>query len=198
MSRVLHYLIHPALEKSHANATLWKKSEHVPDITRVDLYAEYPRHNIDVDCEQQRLVDHDVVLFQFPMFWYAAPSLLKEWTDLVLEQGFAFGPGGDKLAGKKVQLIVSTGGSEHAFSPQGYQQRDIRQFLTPYEQTAHLCHMEFLTPFIFFDAIRENSEKPAEVFAQMLTHMRDDTLNFDALGQSDTLTPTGLTQLWGA
>lgn len=197
MARVLHYLIHPALENSRANKALWAKSSAISDVTRVDLYAEYPRHNINVDLEQERLSTHDVILFQFPMFWYAAPSLLKEWTDLVLEQGFAFGPDATQLNGKKVQLAISTGGSEHAFSADGYQQREVRQYLLPYEQTAHLCHMEFLTPFVFFDAIRQDAEHSAEAFASLVSHLRNDTLDFAAASQHDVLTPHGLNQVLG-
>ena len=99
--RLLHYLIHPVQSRSVANAALWQSTRSFDGITRVDLYADYPRHNINADTEQKQLLDHDIIAFQFPMFWYAAPSLLKEWTNLVLEQGFAFGPKGDKLRGKK-------------------------------------------------------------------------------------------------
>ena len=41
-------------------------------------------------------------------------------------------------------LAITTGGLAHAFTIGGYQQRDVRQYLLPYEQTAHLCQMEFL------------------------------------------------------
>ena len=99
--RILHYLLHLVQSRSVANAALWQSTRSFDGITRVHLYADYPRHNINADTEQKQLLDHDIIAFQFPMFWYAAPSLLKEWTDLVLEQGFAFGPKGDKLRGKE-------------------------------------------------------------------------------------------------
>ena len=59
---------------------------------------------------QQRgcgLLDHDVVLFQFPLFWYSTPSILKEWQDLVLEHGFAYGAEGDALDGKRMMIAVT-------------------------------------------------------------------------------------------
>ena len=54
-------------------------------VTAIDLYAEYPDYNISIEREQQRLVEHDVIIFQFPIYWYSTPALLKEWQDLVPE-----------------------------------------------------------------------------------------------------------------
>ena len=66
----------------------------VPGITFIDLYAEYPRFDIDIDREQARLVEAGIILFQFPLFWYSTPSIIKVWQDLVLEHGFAYGSEG--------------------------------------------------------------------------------------------------------
>lgn len=94
MARLLVYYAHPGHRHSQVNRHMARAAERVAGITFVDLYAEYPRFDIDVEREQQRLLDHDVILFQFPVFWYSTPSLLKEWQDLVLEHGFAYGAGG--------------------------------------------------------------------------------------------------------
>ena len=69
-------------------------------------------HNIDIDAEQQRLLDHDVIIFQCPLFWYSTPSLVKEWQDLVLEHGFAYGAGGDRLSGKTMMFCANRGRSQ--------------------------------------------------------------------------------------
>ena len=47
-----------------------------------------------MDEEQQRLADHDLIVLQFPLYWYTGPALLKEWLDLVWLQGFAYGESG--------------------------------------------------------------------------------------------------------
>ena len=44
---------------------------------------------------QVALVAADTIVFQFPFYWYSVPPLLKEWIDLVLEHGFAYGLEGD-------------------------------------------------------------------------------------------------------
>ena len=74
--------------------------------TRV-LYEQYPNWNIDVAKEQQSLLKADIIVVQTPFYWYSTPGLFKEWEDRVLEYGFAYGDGGDKLKGKVFQLVLS-------------------------------------------------------------------------------------------
>ena len=91
MSKLIVYYAHPGHKHSHVNKHMARAAARIDGITFVDLYADYPRFDIDVNVEQQRLLDHDVILFQFPLFWYSTPSIVKEWQDLVLEHGFAYG-----------------------------------------------------------------------------------------------------------
>lgn len=151
-------------------------------ITCVDLYAEYPRHNINIDTEQQRLLDHQVILFQFPLFWYSTPSLIKEWQDLVLEHGFAYGSGGDKLKDKIMMLAITAAGPEQAYTPNGYQRHPIRTFLTPLEQTARLCKMYFATPYVLYSSLlapeRSLIEPHARGYQRLLEAIRDDHYDF--------------------
>ena len=56
----------------------------------VDLYATYPNLKIDIDKEQQQLLAHDVIIFS-SHFVVFHPGDFKEWQDLVLERGFAYG-----------------------------------------------------------------------------------------------------------
>ena len=61
------------------------------------LYAAYPDFMIDVKREQQLLLDHDIIVLQHPFYWYSSPAIIKEWLDLVLENGWAYGTGGSNL-----------------------------------------------------------------------------------------------------
>lgn len=196
MAKLLLYYAHPGHRFSNANREMTKVATKVSGITYVDLYSEYPRFDIDVDTEQQRLVDHDVVLFQFPLFWYSSPSLIKEWQDLVLEHGFAYGQGGDNLHGKSMMLAVTAAGPEDAYTAQGYQNFHLRDFLRPFEQTANLTGMRFIPPYVLFGALAaaENGQvQPhADGFGQMLQAIRDDRFDYDLAGKSDVLTHTDL------
>ncbi len=184
MARLLVYYAHPGHRYSNANRELWRRARSVDGIERVDLYEEYPRFDIDIDREQQRLLDHDVILFQFPMFWYSTPSILKEWQDIVLEHGFAYGAGGDKLAGKTMMLAISAAGPEDAYSAGGYQHYPIRDFLRPLEQTANLCEMRFAPPYVLYSSLKGPKvgevEPHVEGYRELLKSIRDDRYDLEA------------------
>ncbi len=191
MARLIVYYAHPGQQHSHANRAMETAARGIEDITFVDLYAEYPRFDIDIDREQTRVLEHDVILFQFPMFWYSTPSIIKEWQDLVLEHGFAYGSDGDRLTGKTLMLAVTAAGPEDAYSTGGYQHFPMRTFLTPLEQTAHLCGMCFAVPFVLFGSLKAASdgrvERHATAYRALLLAIRDDRHDFDA-GGAEVLT----------
>lgn len=192
MAKLLLYYAHPGHRFSHVNAALWTEAQTVAEITRVDLYATYPRFDIDIDAEQQRLLDHDVILLQFPLFWYSTPSLVKEWIDLVLEHGFAYGAGGDKLIGKTMMLALSAAGPADAYTDGGYQHYPIRTFLTPLEQTAKLCHLRFAPPYVLYDALHAPDDGRQTLHAQgyrrLLEAVRDDRYDFEAAAVTEVVT----------
>ncbi|MGR3714883.1 MAG: NAD(P)H-dependent oxidoreductase [Shimia sp.] len=192
MVKVIHYYAHPGHKFSHANKAMWDASRNVDGVEHVDLYAEYPRHKINIDREQKRLVDHDVILFQFPIFWYSSPSLLKEWIDLTLEHGFAYGKDGDKLAGKWMMLAVTAAGPQEAYSAGGYQHFDLRTFLTPFEQTARLSKMRFAAPYVFHNALTADPSAHAAGFAELLAALRDDRIDLEKVEAEDCLYHDGI------
>ena len=59
MAQLLVYYAHPGHRFSRVNKAMAAEAAKIDGITFVDLYAEYPRHNINVDKEQGRLVDHE-------------------------------------------------------------------------------------------------------------------------------------------
>ncbi len=192
MAKVIHYYAHPGHRFSHANKAMWDASLSVNDVEHVDLYAEYPRHNVNIDREQQRLLDHDVIVMQFPIFWYSSPSLLKEWIDLTLEHGFAYGKDGDKLAGKWLMLAVTAAGPEEAYSEGGYQHFPLRTFLTPFEQTARLSKMRFAAPYVFHDALKADPSDHAAGFRTLLEGLRDDRIDLEKTEDLDSLYHVGI------
>lgn len=196
MPRLLVYYAHPGHRTSRVNRPMAEAARRIDGITFVDLYRAYPRHHINVPLEQERILEADIILFQFPVFWYSSPSIVKEWQDLVLKHGFAYGAGGDMLAGKRMMLAVTTAGPEDAYTPEGYQHFPLRTFLTPFEQTARLCQMTFSAPYVLYSALKadEAREIKAHVagYIQLLEALRDGTFDFDAAEAADVLTATSL------
>ncbi len=191
MANVLVYYAHPGHKHSHVNRIMARAARSIDGITFVDLYAEYPRFGIDCDREQKRLLDHDVIIFQFPMFWYSTPSMIKEWEDIVLEHGFAYGAGGDKLEGKHMLLAITAAGPAEAYTADGYQHFPIRTFLTPLEQTARLCAMRFATPYVLYGSLRAPDvglvEPHVDGYVKLIEAIRDEQYDFDAAGDDGTI-----------
>lgn len=174
------------------------RAQSLAGVTFVDLYAEYPRFSIDVDREQRRLMDHDIIVFQFPIFWYSTPALLKQWQDLVLEYGFAYGPQGQRLAGKVGLVSATTGGSKDDYSVDGGNGRSFDQYMFPLRQTAILCGMEFLPPFVLHSANRLDAvaaQNHIEAYPALLEALRDGRLDRSAVRNLTTFGATDLIDL---
>jgi putative NADPH-quinone reductase len=192
MPKTIVYYAHPGHKHSHVNRYMARAAAAIDGVTYVDLYHDYPRFDIDVNIEQQRLLDHDVIVFQFPLFWYSTPSIIKEWEDLVLEHGFAYGHDGDQLAGKCMMLAVSGAGPEEAYTHEGYQGFPVRTFLTPLEQTARLCKMHFLAPYMLYGALLAPGEGRVDPhvngYRQLLEAIRDDRYDLAVAEKMEVVT----------
>ncbi|WP_394252239.1 NAD(P)H-dependent oxidoreductase [Vibrio profundi] len=185
--RVLVLFAHPSLHRSEVNKPLFEQAQKVDGVTTVDLYAEYPTFNINIDKEQKRLDEHDVIIFQFPLYWYSTPAILKEWQDLVLEYGYAYGTDGNALQGKSFFCAITAGAKEDAYQSEGYNHFKIRELLYPLEQTASLCGMDYLAPFALFGArtaVEENRvEQHIELYRQLLTALVNDNIDTNRANQ---------------
>lgn len=181
MAKILILFAHPAFQRSRVNRVLAEAVQNLANVTFHDLYENYAEFDIDVEAEQELLSNHDVIVFQHPFFWYSTPSLLKEWQDLVLTHGWAYGSSGKALRGKKLISVITTGGRDSAYHKQGYNRFTINQLLVPIEQTAYLCGMEYLPPFTvhgtFQMAVSEIAQN-AERYKHLITMIRDNGINF--------------------
>ncbi|MER8223565.1 NAD(P)H-dependent oxidoreductase [Streptomyces sp. NPDC094143] len=145
--RTLIVLAHPDRAASRVNAALTAAGEAV-GVTVRDLHALYPDRRIDVGAEQELLRTHDRVILQFPVHWFAVPYLLKQWLDEVLTYGWAYGPGGDALRGKTLQLVVSTGMKDDEYTPAGRATRALEDLLSPLQATAAFTGMRYAPPLV--------------------------------------------------
>jgi glutathione-regulated potassium-efflux system ancillary protein KefG len=146
-------LAHPAMQVSRVNRALASAARRIDGVTVTDLYALYPTFYIDARREQHRLLEFDAIVLQHPLYWYHMPALLKEWVDLVLEYGWAYG-GGHALAGKRWTHAFSTGSQRAAYAPDGTHHHPVGDFTFGFEQTALLCGMHWRPPFVTHDARR--------------------------------------------
>ena len=171
MRKVLIVFAHPRLENSRINRRLIEAVPREANFTFHDLYDSYPDFNIDVEREKKMLLEADVVVWHHPLYWYSCPPILKQWIDMVLEYGWAYGRGGDKLQGKMIFNAITAGGNNDAYCPEGYNCFTIPDFLRPFQQTARLCLMDYLPPFAVLGTHRlkaEQIETSAEDYGRLL------------------------------
>lgn len=190
MKRVLVLFAHPAIHKSKVNLHLINALDSLDHVTIHNLYQTYPDFYIDIKQEQELLVHHDIIIWQHPFYWYSAPAILKEWLDLVLEHGFAYGQSGNALAGKTVLSAISTGGSQETYSNDGFNRYPITQFLLPFAQTAYLCGMTYLPPFVVHGSHLLTAEDIANLslsYRHLVKALRDDLIPPESLNQLDYL-----------
>ena len=184
MNRTLILFAHPSLEKSRVNKMLVSAVQDLPGVKVRDLYEEYPEFDIDVRREQSLLEEHDALILQHPFFWYSTPALIKEWLDLVLEHGWAYGSEGTVLKGKRVLNAITTGGRDTAYRRGGHNQFTMREFLAPIEQTFKLCGMEYLPPFVIHGTHGMTTEQitsHASEYKRVVEAVRDGQLDLDAM-----------------
>ena len=135
---------HTDLSASVANKTILETiAQRLPQAEIVRLDSLYPDFKINAQAEQQRLLKADVIVLQFPVFWYSAPSLLERWMEETFRHGFSHGSTGDKLKGKKLVLSFTTGAPAEMYSHEGPMGYTIDEFLPCYKATCKLCGMEF-------------------------------------------------------
>ncbi|XP_066482463.1 ribosyldihydronicotinamide dehydrogenase [quinone] [Tiliqua scincoides] len=108
----------------------------------------------DVIVEQKKVKEADLVIFQFPLYWFSMPAIMKGWLDRVFVQGFAhdfpqcFDSG--LLKNKLALLSFTTGGDKGMYSKEG-DSGDIRYLLWPMQHgIMHFCGFSVLTPQICF------------------------------------------------
>jgi len=183
-NNILILFAHPALQKSRVNIELIRAIKNIDGVTFRDLYEIYPDFLIDVKEEQQLLLEHDVIVLQHPFYWYSCPAIIKEWIDLVLEYGFAYGHGGTALKGKKMMTAITTGGSEDSYKPDGVHKYHVREYLETFEQTAKFCEMKYLPPFVVHNTSELKTSQDISVYKDLyekvITSLRDGDIDINS------------------
>lgn len=172
MKKTLVIIAHPTLSKSVINKAWSQATRGI--VTQHFLYDAYPNNApFDITAEQALLEQHDRIVFQFPLYWYGAPALLKKWLDEVLTFGWAYGPGGDKLEGKELAVAVSCGGKKEEFREGGIQCHSLEHYMEAYNGIAAFVRAHYIGVHALYDsfnpAISETLPFNCQAYIEFLT-----------------------------
>jgi NAD(P)H dehydrogenase (quinone) len=147
---------------------------------------ENGRQSEDIAGEQNKLLWADVLILQFPLWWFSMPAILKGWVDRVYAYGFAYGVGehsdthwGDRygegtLAGKRAMLIVTAGGWESHYGPRGIN-GPMDDVLFPIQHgILYYPGFDVLPPFVVYRTSRMDEARFAQTcdaLGQRLDHL---------------------------
>lgn len=146
-------MAHPNMAASRFNARLKAELAQYPDVADVhELYTAYPDFQLDVAKEQRLLAAHDVIVYQYPLYWYNFTPLLKKYFDDVFTYGWAYGPQGTALHGKKMALATTAGGSAADYTQTGSEKCTLDDLFAPFRATANLIGTTVLPYFAIYGA----------------------------------------------
>ncbi|MGE4313155.1 MAG: NAD(P)H-dependent oxidoreductase [Pseudobdellovibrionaceae bacterium] len=176
MRSALILLAHPAYHRSRVHHMMIEAVKDMKNVTIHDLYETYPDFHLNLPRERELLLNHDMLVLQHPFYWFSAPALMKEWCDLVLTYGWAYGPDGGKLEGKTLMSAVTTGGPHKALQKSEDPLYSPHELLAPFHKMAHICHMRYADPHILEYSNRADQQtvvKHATAYCQRLQDFID-------------------------
>lgn len=125
----------------------------------------------DIKREQEKVFWADLLLFQYPLWWFGMPAIMKGWMDRVLMSGFAFsnnpnGKGGPLLSGKKAMMLVTAGAKRDKFVDGG-QFGDIQQNFFPIKKTFECCGIEPIDDHVVYGTISRSPQNYVSIVKEM-------------------------------
>lgn len=144
---------HTFWEDSKVNKALLKQAETLQNVKIHNLNAVYPNGKIDIESEISLLKQSNTIIFQFPLFWFSTPAIMKEWQDRVLSDIY-YGKNPKLLEGKQFRIITTAGGNASSYD--GHHGYDIETLLSPIRYAFMYSGCEVLESYCIFSANVDN------------------------------------------
>lgn len=111
IKQVVILLAHPDIKSSQANKALMDAVKEMEEVAIYNLYEMRPEDSYNIDLWSKIISQASALVFQFPLYWMSAPSLLKKWQDEV----FTYLAKTPAVAGKALLVAVTTGSEYSAY-----------------------------------------------------------------------------------
>ena len=131
----------------------------------------------DIESEIQKIEWCDLMIWQFPLWWFGLPGILKGWVDRVFAMGRTYGGGriygSGVFRGKRALLSLTTGGPSSAYVKGGLQ-GDIDAILRPIQRgMLQFVGFDVLAPQIIYGPVRMEQEQRNDLLAGFAHRLED-------------------------
>lgn len=132
----------------------------------------------ELKAEMDKLLQADLLIFNFPLWWFGMPAILKGWVDRVLAYGFAYG--GDYRMGEngrfkncKSLMCITTGSPEHFYKPGGVNKRSLSEILRNIQEgILTLVGYKTMEPFIAYSVSRISREDRVQILENYKAYLK--------------------------
>ncbi|MCR8969658.1 NAD(P)H-dependent oxidoreductase [Facklamia sp. 7083-14-GEN3] len=172
------YIAHDHLANSSSQQFLIASGEALSKIDYVDLTAEWERKGFfDSNQELARITNYDRILFQFPLYWYQAPAILKIWMDQVFNEQLNIKQTQKILKDKEFGIVLTVGSRLDSFQPGERAGVSITDLMSPYYAWANYFDMKYRPPFIISQFHYLTEEEKNHLMIDYVTYLKTGRLH---------------------
>ncbi|TMT00059.1 NAD(P)H-dependent oxidoreductase [Apilactobacillus kunkeei] len=176
--KTLVLVSHPEYDNSMTEAFLKQCQYDIENVDWVVLDKIQTNFIFDKEREQNRLTQYDRILFQFPMYWYSAPALMKKYEDDVFTKNFIAYEQEGALKGKEMGIITTLGDPIKDYQVGGREGFSISELLKPFQAIAQRGQMKFLKPFVISQFAYMTDVQKQKLLIDYRSYLTND--NFDS------------------
>lgn len=150
-----------------------------PEFFRLDREQTYAHERdavaADIRAEQEKVAWADLLILQYPMWWFGPPAILKGWADRVFTRGFAYLPGRKYdtglMRGKLAMLSVTTGTSADTYAPDGIDGALLDILWPVHNGLLRYCGFDVLAPNVTYMPRRLDDRERAAALDGYRAHL---------------------------
>lgn len=129
-----------------------------------------------IEEEQQKVEWCDLMIWQFPLWWFSVPAILKGWVDRVFAMGRFYKNGriyeNGIFRGKKALLSLTTGGPEANYIKERY--GDLAGILHPLQRgILEFTGFSVLRPYVVYGTEKQSAEELGQELEVWKTRLID-------------------------
>lgn len=131
----------------------------------------------EINAEQEKVEWCDLMIWQFPLWWFSMPGILKGWVDRVFAMGRFYNNGqlydNGVFKGKKAMVSLTTGGPQDSYVDGGFN-GDLYAMLKPIHRGIfEFTGFSVLEPHIIYGPARKTQQELAEEIERYKIRLND-------------------------